>query len=134
MWEEVEKDVLEIDQIEGTVQKSLKTSATSKESESKSSPTLVTTTASIIDSIDRVGQRDKLLSYAVSIEKKISVLEEDLKKSTLNRSYISMVQPKLKSYARKMTSLVNQLKAMDMSDDSQFSILPLVSMGYYINV
>ena len=128
MWEELEKDVPEIDQIEGVVQKNKKTSATSAESESKSSPTVVTTTASIIDSNDRVGERDKLLSYAASVGKRINALEEDLKRSTLNRSYLSMVEPTLKSIARKVTGITNQLETMDLTDDKQFSLLPLVSL------
>ena len=121
MWEQLQNDVHEVDKIEGVVRKNLKSPATS-------SPPKVTTEL-IIDNNDRVGEMDKLLSYAASVEKRIDALGEDLKRSTLNRSYISMVQPKLESFSRKVTAITNQLETMDLTNDKQFSLIPLVSIA-----
>ena len=109
----------ELDKIEGVVRKHLKTPATS-------SPEV--TTVLVIDNNDRVGERDKLLSYTASFEKRINDVEENLKRSTVNRSYVSMVRPKLESFARKVTAITNQLETMDLTDDKQFSLLSLVSL------
>ena len=127
MSEEIDRAVGELDQMEGILEKNRKSAATSTESEQTTS-TLVVTTVSSKTGNDRNGERNELLSYATAVGEKINVIREGLKASTLDYTYIQMVMPKLESFERKLKAITNQLNIMDLSDDQQYSILPLVSL------
>ena len=127
MSEEIDRAVGELDQMEGILEKNRKSAATSTETEQTTSTPVVTTVSSKAGN-DRNGERNELLSYATSVGEKINVIREGLKASTLDYTYIQMVMPKLESFERKLNAITNQLNIMDLSDDQQYSILPLVSL------
>ena len=128
MWEELEKDVAEVNVIEVKVQESQISPVTSAGSESLSASAVKTTTVSFSEGIDRIGDKDKLMSFVARMDKRIEDVEEGLKTASLDGSYSGRVRQKLEGFARKLMAMLNKLESLDVSDDQQYSLLPLVSV------
>ena len=127
MWKELEKDVAELNVIEVKVQESQISPVTFAGSESLSASAVETTTVSFSEGIDRIGDKDKLMAFVARMGKRIEDVEEGLKTASLDDSYTGMVRQKLEGFSRKVAGILNQLETLDLSDDQQYALLPLVS-------
>ena len=128
MWRELQRAESLLNEVEVNIQKAHKIPVASTKSESLSASIVETTTISFSEGIDRIGDKDKLMSFVARMDKRIEDVEEGLKTASLDGSYSGRVRQKLEGFARKLTAILNKLGTLNLGDDQQYALLPLVSV------